>query len=454
MIEEAKAIWAESCEYLAGILSGDVYERWIALIKAERIEEDTLVLTVPNGFYQHWLEENYLSLIKDAVAVVCGRQLNISMGVDRSERAAAPEPQAAPQTVPRKAAVSAKKAKDDARAAQLNPNYTFETFVVGPSNNFAHAATLAVAQSPAQAYNPLFIYGGTGLGKTHLMQAIGHFVLTNKRRAKICYVTSEDFVNEYISSLQKSSLVEFRKRYRTMDILLIDDIHFLANKVRIQEEFFHTFNALQQAGKQIVLASDRPASEIPGLEQRLVSRFEWGLVTDLEVPDVETSIAILRKKQELLNTKLPDELLSYMAERIRSNIRRLEGALVRAASYSSLTGQTLTIERLEQLLGSMFEQEKKEELTIEKIQRRVAEHYDLRISDLSRKCRTKSMAFPRQVAMYMCRTLTEFSTPVIGEAFGRDHATVLYACRKVTEKLTKDPALRDTISSLNAKLQQ
>ncbi|MDD4734818.1 MAG: chromosomal replication initiator protein DnaA [Kiritimatiellae bacterium] len=454
MNNTATELWSKSCKQLAGILSSDVYDRWIALIEARTWEGNQLQLAVPNGFYQHWLEENYLPLIKDAVATVCGQNLDISILVEQIERKTTTE-----EVEKKNPSVQAPSGKPSAKPAKpteelkLNPNYTFESFVVGPSNNFAHAAALAVAQSPAKAYNPLFIYGGSGLGKTHLMQAVGHAVVGRRSRARISYISSETFVNEYIDALQKGRLVDFRKRYRSVDVLLIDDIHFLSNKERMQEEFFHTFNVLFDAHKQIVLTSDRPASEIPNLEQRLVSRFEWGLVTDLNVPDVETSIAILRKKQMLLNIQLPDELLTYMAERIRSNIRRLEGALIRAASYSSLTGSQLTVESLDELLRSIFDQEKKEDLSVERIQRTVSDHYDIRLSDMTRKCRTQAVAFPRQVAMYLCRTLTEQSTPVIGNAFGRDHATVIYACRKVTERLNSEPALRETISRLNQKLQ-
>lgn len=451
MNNTATELWSKSCKHLAGILSSDIYDRWIALIEARSWEENHLQLAVPNGFYQHWLEENYLPLIKDAVATVCGQNLDISILVEQLDRKSTPEetPRTPPPAPPAANRVPAKPGD----APKLNPNYTFESFVVGPSNNFAHAAAMAVAQSPAKAYNPLFIYGSSGLGKTHLMQAVGHAVYARKNRAKVCYMSSETFVNEYIDALMNKRLADFRKRYRSVDVLLIDDIHFLGSKEQMQEEFFHTFNVLFDAHKQIVLTSDRPASEIPNLEQRLVSRFEWGLVTDLNVPDVETSIAILRKKQMLLNIQLPDELLCYMAERIRSNIRRLEGALIRAASYSSLTGRQLTIESLDNLLRTIFDQEKKEDLSVERIQRIVAEHYDIRLSDMARKCRTQTVAFPRQVAMYLCRTLTEQSTPTIGEAFGRDHATVIYACRKVTERLSCEPALRETISKLNQKLQ-
>jgi len=456
MENTASEVWADSCAHLKEVLSGDVYERWIAVITARERTDDTLCLTAPNGFYQQWLEENYLPLIKTAVATVCGKNLTISFDVEQNRRLQ-PEPAPAPTVTSQKkkssrSSTSKRMAPKNSNNLILNPNYTFESFIVGPSNNFPHAASLAVAQSPAKAYNPLFIYGGVGLGKTHLMQAIGHAILSKNSRSKIRYITSEIFLNEYIDALKKSSLVDFRKRYRGTDVLLIDDIQFLAGKDRMQEEFFHTFNVLFDAHKQIVITCDRPASEIPGLEQRLVSRFEWGLVTDLEVPDVETSIAILRKKQEMLNIQLPNEMLIYMAERIRSNVRRLEGALIRAASYTSLTGYPLTIESLHKLLRGTFEQEKKESISVDKIQRIVAEHYSIQLGDLSRKGRSKQIAFPRQVAMYLSRTLTEQSSPIIGEAFGRDHATVLYSCRKITEQLAKDSSLRETISTLNGKL--
>jgi len=321
----AEAVWAKACKHLRETLSKDVFDRWIAVIEARTLGEEQLVLSVQNNFYQSWLEENYLSLIQDAVALAHGSKLDIAFAISRSE-AAAPEPV---ETVVRP---PERERPGPAPVRQtLNPKYTFDSFVVGPSNSFPHAASLAVAQSPGRAYNPLFLYGGVGLGKTHLMQAIGHSVGANSR-ANIAYVSCEAFTNEYIDALQRKALVQFRKKYRNVDVLLIDDIQFLGGKERMQEEFFHTFNALFDSHKQIVLTCDRPASEIPGLEHRLVSRFEWGLVTELETSDVETRIAILRNKQEQMNLNLPEEIINYLAEKIRSNIRRLEGALIRAVS--------------------------------------------------------------------------------------------------------------------------
>jgi chromosomal replication initiator protein len=441
---KAASLWTDACKELRTTLSKDVYDRWISVIQAGDFADNTLTLRVANDFYQSWLEENYLPLIRQAVMVVTGEETSIRLDVDKS---------AAPSAPPRGStrAATPRPRKEEAPAT-LNPKLTFETFVVGPSNNFAHAASLAVAQSPARAYNPLFIYGGVGLGKTHLMQAIGNFVLGRGGHASVCYMSSEAFTNEYIDALQKKELVEFRRKYRNCDALLIDDIHFLAGKERLQEEFFHTFNTLFDNHKQIVMTSDRPASEIPSLEHRLVSRFEWGLVTELEAPDIETRIAILRKKQEQLNIALADDVLYFVAENIRSNIRRLEGALIRVASYSSLTGRELSRGNLEYLLRDTLDQEQQETPSIESIQRLVADYYDIRFADMTSKRRPQAIAFPRQVAMYLCRVLTQQSLPTIGNAFGRNHATVLHACRLVEDRMKEDTSLRQVVATLNQRI--
>lgn len=443
----AEIVWAQACKHLRGTLSKDVFDRWIAVIEAISLREEQLVLGVQNTFYQGWLEENYLPLIKDAVTIAHGNPLSIAFDIVRSPLAAEPPP-AVPQQQPEKAP---EKEPPAPPRQTLNPKYTFDSFIVGSSNSFPHAASLAVAQSPGRAYNPLFIYGGVGLGKTHLMQAVGHSVASQKK-ASVSYVSCETFTNEYIDALQRKALVKFRKKYRSVDVLLIDDIQFLGGKERMQEEFFHTFNALFDSHKQIVLTCDRPASEIPGLEHRLVSRFEWGLVTELELPDVETRIAILRNKQEQLNLNLPDEIINYLAEKIRSNIRRLEGALIRAVSYSSLTGRPLTIEVLEYLLRDTLDQEKHEVLTMDEIQKIVADHFDLRLADMTSNRRPQSIAFPRQVAMYFCREMTHHSLPTIGTAFGRNHATVLHACRLVANRLKQDAVFRQNMLVLQQRL--
>lgn len=444
------ALWGKACKHLKDVLHGDVYSRWIAVIDPIDLnDENTLVLAVDNDFYQSWLEENYLPLIKSALGTVSDKPFDIRFAI-KSRAAGTPEPAAEPEKKTVRERLTVKRARTMPEPA-LNPRFTMDSFIVGPSNSFAHAAASAVAQAPARAYNPLFIYGGVGLGKTHLMQAIGHHVLTTSR-AHVCYLSSEALLNEYISALTSNSLTQYRKKYRNCDLLLIDDIHFLAGKERIQEEFFHTFNALFDSHKQIVMTSDRPASEITGLEQRLVSRFEWGLVTELETPDVETRIAILRHKQRDMQVALPDELLTFIAENVKSNVRRLEGALVRAVSYSSLMGTTLAVDDLRRLLKDTLDKEQTTELTFGSIQKAVADHYDIRLADMSSKRRPRSVAVPRQVAMYLCRRMTRSSLPDIGNAFGKTHATVLHAYRTVTGRMDVDAELKRDISEIARKL--
>ena len=450
----AVAIWDDARKHLSDKLSKDIFDRWISVIDAKELQDDNLILHVANDFYQTWLIENYLPLISQAVNAAASRELSIEFVVDKNliglEPPAVQDSGPIPDIeVPRKKVRTPRKTPPP----KLNPKYTFDRFVIGTSNRFSHAAALAVAQSPARAYNPLFMYGGVGLGKTHLMQAIGHHALMHDH-ATICYISSEEFTNDYIDALQRKTLVQFRRKYRNTDLLLIDDIHFLGGKERLQEEFFHTFNALFENHKQIVMTSDRPASEIQGLEHRLVSRFEWGLVTELETPDIETRIAILRKKQEQLNTNLSDTVLQYLAENIRANIRRLEGALIRVSSYASLTGRELGSDTLEYLLRDTLDQEQSEILTMEAIQRAVADHYDIRLGDMTSKRRPQSIAFPRQVAMYLCRTMTHHSLPEIGAAFGRNHATVLHAFRLVSERVKDDPSLKQNVHQIKQKLSQ
>jgi chromosomal replication initiator protein len=312
---------------------------------------------------------------------------------------------------------------------------------------------LAVAQAPGKSYNPLFLYGGVGLGKTHLLHAIGQHVVSQKKGARVTYVSSEKFTNEFIDAIQNNQLVRFRRRYRQTDVFLIDDIQFLSGKERIQEEFFHTFNTLHESHKQIVLTCDRPASEIQNLEQRLVSRFEWGLVTDMQPPDAETRLAILRKKEKIMGVELPEEILNFLANRIRTNIRRLEGALVRVASYASLTGKPLNLDTVEGLLREVLHEEGRQSVTIETIQKKVAEHFDIRLADMASKRRPENIAFPRQIAMFLARQLTDSSLNTIGEAFGgRDHGTVLHACRLVTDRMQIDAQVRQVVNYLEKQL--
>ena len=337
----------------------------------------------------------------------------------------------------------------------MNPRNTFDTFVVGSNNQFAHGAAMAVAKTPAKTYNPFFVYGGSGLGKTHLLQAIGHYVINNQKAARVVYLSSEQFTNEFIDAIQHGTLVKFRKKYRYADILMIDDIQFLGGKERSQEEFFHTFNTLHDGHKQIVLSSDRPASEIEKLEQRLVSRFEWGMTAELQPPDIETRIAILKKKAESLNIALDPWVIEFLADRIRNNVRRLEGALMRVASYKSLSDREITREVIENLLRDIFQEQARRAVTIEQIQRKVAEHFDVRLADMTSKRRPANIAFPRQVAMFLSRELTNSSLSDIGDAFGgKDHGTVIHACKLVKRRIEEDEQTRHVIRLLDSQLQR
>ncbi|SUY44791.1 chromosomal replication initiator protein DnaA [Clostridium putrefaciens] len=339
--------------------------------------------------------------------------------------------------------------------AILNPKYTFDSFVIGNSNRFAHAASLAVAESPAKAYNPLFIYGGVGLGKTHLMHAIGHYVLKNNPNTKVVYVSSEKFTNELINSIKDDKNVEFRNKYRNVDVLLIDDIQFIAGKERTQEEFFHTFNALHEANKQIILSSDRPPKEIPTLEDRLRSRFEWGLIADIQAPDFETRIAILKKKADVENLNVPNEVLVYTATKIKSNIRELEGALIRIVAYSSLTNSEITLELATEALKDIISSKNSKNITIANIQDIVSSYYNLRIEDFKSQRRTRNVSYPRQIAMYLSRKLTDMSLPKIGEEFGgRDHTTVIHAYEKISTGLKTDESLQNVVNDLTKKITQ
>jgi chromosomal replication initiator protein len=450
------SIWSDAQKILQERLSEDAFYRWISIIQALRSDEGTLVLGVDNDFYQTWLEENYLSLINDALAIVTGTELPVRFEVvpDSAKKEQPSVVIKSPLTNASekiKPSITQKPVSKPSIATTLNPRFTMESFIVGPSNNFAHAASLAVTQAPGRAYNPLFIYGDTGLGKTHLMQAIGHMVHQAKN-ARVCYISSEQLLNEYIDAVTTRSLTSFRKKYRTTDVLLVDDIHFLAGKERIQEEFFHTFNALYDAHKQIVMTSDRPAKEIRGLEERLVSRFEWGLVTELEPPDLETRIAILRRKQQQHKCRIDDNSILFIAEHVRSNIRRLEGALVRTVSFASLMNKQLEKTDLEKLLKEFIEVEERIEITCSSIQKVVAEHFDIRLSDMTSSRRPRSIAVPRQIAMYLCREMTHFSLPDIANSFAKTHATVLHAHRTINDRMDVDRQFKSEVEELARKM--
>lgn len=455
MHKTADKLWTEALEILRQMLNPETFKLWFSRITARSVTGTTIRLEVIDEFNGVWLKENYLGLIRDVLARVSGQLWTIEFEVGK---AAAPSalPEPPPVLVPAGKPAShngGARSQQSALDSVFNPANTFESFVVGDSNTFAHGAALAVAQSPGKSYNPLFLYGGVGLGKTHLLHAIGQYVQAQKKGAKVAYLSSERFTNEFIDGIQNNQLAKFRRKYRQTDVLLIDDIQFLAGKERIQEEFFHTFNALHEARKQIVLTCDRTAAEIQNLEQRLVSRFEWGLVTDLQPPDVETRVAILRKKERALGVNLGDDILNFIAERIRTNIRRLEGALIRVASYASLTGREVTVDMVEELLREVLHEEGRFVINIEAIQKRVAEHYDLRHADMTSKRRPEHIAFPRQIAMFLSRQLTESSLSTIGEAFGgRDHGTVLHACRLVKDRMEVDPGVRHAVTYLEKQL--
>jgi chromosomal replication initiator protein len=450
MDKRCAELWQKLAAALKPQVSGDTFKRWFTALELISADENALTFRVPNNIYKYWIESNHMAALQNAIAG--------ALGAPRAVKFLSPSE---PLSEPIFQETSAAEGTDSARGSRsattlgLNPRNTFESFVVGPNNEIAHAASLAVAQSPAKTYNPLFIYGGVGLGKTHLMQATGQYVLAKKKTTKVIYLSSELFINEFIDAIQHSNLVKFRKRYRQADLLLIDDIQFLGGKERSQEEFFHTFNTLFDGHKQIVLSSDRPASEIANLEHRLVSRFEWGLTAELQPPDVETRIAILRKKARGMSIKLPEEVFDFLANRIRSNVRRLEGALMRVASFASLSGKELTHEVIEHLLKDILQEEARHSITIEQIQRRVAEHFDVRLADMTSKRRPANIAFPRQVAMYLARELTKASLNEIGEAFGgRDHGTVLHACKLVKRRMKEQDSIRQTISFIDSSLQR
>ena len=452
MQASAQQIWGSVQQSIQPLVSVELYRLWFSHIHPKALDHDLFTLEVKDEFTEVWLEKNYLDLIREKAILALGRPIKVKLEVgnglpgNQTDNAMRDAQSKTENEI-------TERPSSPSREHLFNPRNTFDTFVVGTNNNFAHGAAIAVAQTPGKSYNPLFLYGGVGLGKTHLLHAIGQHVAAHKKGAKVSYVSSEKFTNEFIDAIQNNQLVRFRRRYRQTDVLLIDDIQFLSGKERIQEEFFHTFNALHEAHKQIVLTCDRPANEIAGLEQRLVSRFEWGLSTDLQPPDVETRVAILRKKMKAMNVQISDEVLNFIASRIRTNIRRLEGALTRVASYAAIVKSAMTVERAEGLLREMLQEEGRNTITIEVIQKKVAEHFDIRIADMTSRRRPENIAFPRQIAMYLARHLTEGSLNVIGEAFGgRDHGTVLHAFRLVKGRMEVDSDVRQTVQFLEKQL--
>ncbi|MDR5682528.1 MAG: chromosomal replication initiator protein DnaA [Armatimonadota bacterium] len=443
-------VWQDTLSRLQERLSrpGVGVEMFLKSARPLLLEDDAILLAVPNAMAKQWVEERYLATIREELHRLLGREISVRLLVsdDGGYQDELPsDPRASldgPRTVP-------------PDGMHLSPRYTFDTFVVGSGNRFAHAAALAVAESPARAYNPLFIYGGVGLGKTHLLQAIAHKLVARRGEIRIFYCTGEKFTNEVISAIQGGRTEDLRRKYRSVDVLLIDDIQFIAGKPSTQEEFFHTFNALHDAGKQIILTSDRPPKDIPTLEDRLRSRFEWGLIADVQPPDYETRVAILRKKAELERMSVPHDVTEFIAQHFQSNIRELEGALVRVVAYATLTRVPPSVDLARTVLRDLLPQTRPQPITIAAIQKAVAEKFGLRLDDMKAKRRTKGVAFPRQVAMYLARELTDSSLPRIGDEFGgRDHTTVMHACDRVREQMQRDPHLAATVHALIQQFQR
>ena len=435
-------VWKQICSALSRELSERSFKTWFEPVSALELSADALTVSVPDQYYGKWLEDHYQNLILSSVEEVLGRPLKIVYRVVEPPKAALSFPVS-----------TATKERDDVLAG-LNRRYTFDDFVIGPGNRFAHAASVAVSESPAKQYNPLFIYGPTGLGKTHLLQSIAHEMKRRHPEFKILYISSEKFTNQLITAIQTKSTPQFRAKYRTLDLLLIDDVHFIAGRDATQEEFFNTFNALYDAHKQIVVTSDRPPREIPDLEERLVSRFGWGLVTDIQPPDFETRVAILKKKMELETVVVPDDVAYFIAGKIKSNIRELEGALIRVVAYCTLTNSKVDVRLAQEILKDSFKEEA-QKFTIEGIQKVVADYFNVKVSDLRAKKRTVSIVRPRQIAMYLVRELTAHSFPEIGEFFGgKDHTTVLHSCNKIAAERDKDVEVRVLLDKITALLKK
>lgn len=432
------SLWEKTLQLIKGELSPPSFNAFFKQIKPLQMQSNTLILLVPNDFTKGILEDRYLNLIESSLNQLSLKKHNIKFVLNESEVQGLD-----------KHHNNEEDNKLRKKYPNLNPKYTFDTFVIGNSNRFAHAACVAVAESPARAYNPLFLYGGVGLGKTHLMHAIGHHIMEQKKDPKVVYVSSEKFTNELINSIKDDRNEEFRNKYRNVDVLLIDDIQFIAGKERTQEEFFHTFNSLYEANKQIIISSDRPPKEIPTLEDRLRSRFEMGLITDIQAPDFETRMAILRKKAQTEDIDVPNEVTVYIAKNIKSNIRELEGALTRVVAYSSLTNTTISFELATEALKDIITTSKHEEINVNRIKEKVSSVFSLKMEDFNSKKRTRSISYPRQVAMYLSRELTDLSLPKIGEEFGgRDHTTVIHAHDKIAKDIENNEDFKEKINKI------
>jgi len=453
--------WSDVCDSLRTMVSLDAFQRWFRAARWLGVEDDVATISVPGEIHQVWIETNYLPELTMAISGVFedAREVRIIVGEEESGSTDAGDDRPLSQTLqqrPTKAAVLEGEALERRiKSAGLNPNHTFSSFVVGANSQFAHAACEAVAKKTGIGYNPLFIYGGPGLGKTHLMQAVGQEFLRCQPGARVIYLTCEKFTNEFIDAIRRGDIEKFRRRYRSTDVFLIDDVQFLAGKERSQEEFFHTFNTLLDGRNQVVLSCDRPACEIKNLEPRLISRFECGLTVEIQPPMMETRMAILTKKAMDWKVRVDESVLMFLAEKIRDNVRRLEGALMRVATYASLAGESVTVEKVEHLLRDLLREEASRQINIDAIQKAVAEHFDVRLADMTSRRRPASIAFPRQIAMYLSRSLTKNSLMEIGESFGgRDHGTVIHACKKVSDRMGDEPGVKEAIARIESKLRR
>ena len=457
--DELEHIWQETLNQIKEKLSNPSFRTWFSNTTPLKVtNKGKLIIKVPNDFIKDWIETRYIELIEEIIQDLTSNNWNLILLTPEELNNQSLEEGKEQKNKANKVKEDKIQDEDNRQLKNgLNPKYTFDTFVVGNSNRFAHAASLAVAEAPAKAYNPLFIYGDVGLGKTHLMQAIAHFILDHNPDHKVVYVSSETFTNELINAIKDDRTADFRDKYRNIDILLVDDIQFLADKERTQEEFFHTFNSLHEANRQLIISSDRPPKEIPTLEERLRSRFEWGLITDIQKPDLETRIAILRKKADIEDLQIPNEVIINIANKIQSNIRELEGALIKVIAYSSLVDKEIDINLAEEALKDLVDKDAQEprEINIELIKKEVADYYNLKIDEIESKKRTQNIVFPRQIAMYLSRELTESSLPQIGKKYGgRDHTTVIHAHNKISDKYEKEEDFKKTIKKLTSKIKR
>jgi len=437
-------LWPEALQEIRKRLGKQNFDAWIKPLQFDSRTKNEIRLDVPNKFFRDWLIEHFLELMEQVVSSIAHHEVKVCLNIKQ------PLPTEAPvEKIERK---EEREREKPHRVNNLIPKYTFENFIIGASNQFAHAASMAVANQPGENYNPLFIYGGVGLGKTHMVNAIGHQAATKRPALKVLYLSSESFMNELIGSLRRDKMDEFKTKFRNIDILILDDVQFIAGKERTQEEFFHTFNSLYESHKQIVITSDKFPKEIPGLEDRLRNRFEWGLIADIQPPDMETRVAILQKKAESVGFQLPHDVAIFIASNIDSNVRELEGSLTRLSAFASLTKSAITLELTKEVLHNTLKGTRKD-ITVEGIQRTICEYFDIKLGDLKAKRRTQNIALPRQVAMYLCRKHTHTSFPAIGSMFGgRDHSTVIHASKTIEKKIKEDPAMQTTIEKLERNL--